>query len=84
MSRIKVHMKGRQRSDYKIWRLIWIKIQVLPTGTRSLVGIASALEKPRNWVLVLASVRFLFVPLRQFFCAFLAKRHMIQFRLGFT
>ena len=35
-----------------------IKIQVLPTGTRSLVGKASALENPRNWVRVLASVIF--------------------------
>ena len=58
MSRIKVHMNGRQRSEFKIWKLIRIKIQVLPTGTHSLVGKASALEKPRNWVRVLASVRF--------------------------
>ena len=29
MSR-KVHMKGRQRSEFKIWKLIRIKIQVLP------------------------------------------------------
>ena len=44
MSRIKVNMKGRQRSESKIWKPIWIDIQVLPTGTRSLVGKASALE----------------------------------------
>ena len=58
MSRIKVHMKGRQRSKFKISKLIRIKIQVLPTGTRSLVGKASALKKPRTWVRDLASVRF--------------------------
>ena len=58
MSRIKVHMKGRQLGEFKIWKLIWIKIQVLLTGTRSLVGKASALEKPRTWVRVLASVWF--------------------------
>ena len=58
MSRIKVHMKGRQRSESKIRKLIRIKIQVLPTGTRSLVGKVLALEKPRTWVRVLASVRF--------------------------
>ena len=58
MSRIKVHMKGRQRSELEIWKLIRTKIQVLPTGTRSLVGKASALEKPRTRVRVLASVRF--------------------------
>ena len=58
ISRIKVHMKGRQRSDFKILKPIRIKIQVLPTGTSRLVGKASALEKPRSWVRVLASVRF--------------------------
>ena len=35
-----------------------INIQVLPTGTRNLVGKASALENPRTLVQVLASVRF--------------------------
>ena len=54
MSRIKVYMKGRQRSEFKILKLIGIKIQVLPIGTCSLVGKASALEKPRTWVRVLA------------------------------
>ena len=44
MSRIKVHMNGRQRSEFKIRKLIRIKIHVLPTGTRSIVGKASALE----------------------------------------
>ena len=58
MSRIKVHMKGSQRSELKICKPIGIKIQVLPTDTRNLVGKASALEKPRTWVRVLASVRF--------------------------
>ena len=58
MSRIKAHMKGRQRSESKIRMPMSIKIQVLPTGTRSLVGNASALEKPRTWFRVLASVRF--------------------------
>ena len=61
MSRIKVHVKGRQRGEFKIWRLIWIKIQVLPTGTRCIVAKASTLEKPRTWVRNLASVRFSFV-----------------------
>ena len=32
--------------------------QLGPTGTRSSLGKASALEKPRTWVRVLASVRF--------------------------
>ena len=41
-----------------IWKPIGIKIQVLPTGTRSLVGNASALEKPGTWVRVLASAGF--------------------------
>ena len=58
MSRMKVHMKGRHRSEFKIGKLTGIKIQVQPTVTRSLVGKASALEKPRTWVRVLASVRF--------------------------
>ena len=58
MSRKKVYMKGRQRSESRILWLIWINIQVLPTGTRSLDGKASALEMPRNWVRVLACVRF--------------------------
>ena len=44
MSRIKVHMNGRQRSEDKIWKLIGIKIQVLDTGIRRLVGKPSALE----------------------------------------
>ena len=43
MSYIKVHMKGRQRSESKNWKIIRIKIQVLHTGTRSLKGKASAL-----------------------------------------
>ena len=51
-------MKGRQRSDFKIRKHIGIKIQVLPNGTRSLLGKSSALEKPRTWVRDLASVRF--------------------------
>ena len=42
MSVIKVHMKGRQRNAFKIWKLKIINIQVLFTGTRSLVGKASA------------------------------------------
>ena len=54
MSRVKAHMKGMQRSEFKIRKLIGI--QVLPTDTRNLVGKASALEKPRTWVRVLASV----------------------------
>ena len=67
MSRIKVHMKGRQRSESKIRKLIMIKIQVLPTGTPSLVGKASALEKPRTWVRVLASVIFFICSVASFF-----------------
>ena len=39
----KVHMKKRKRrNEFKICKLIRIKIRVLPTGTRSLVGKASA------------------------------------------
>ena len=50
------------------------------TGTRGLVVIASALEKPGTWVRLPASVRFfLFIPLRPFFCAALAKRWKVQF-----
>ena len=30
MSRIKVHMKGRQRSEFKIWKLMRKKIQFRP------------------------------------------------------
>ena len=56
----------------------------MPTGTRRLVGKASALEKPRTWVRVLASVDIYFVPLRPFFCAALAKRWKVQFRQGFA
>ena len=82
MSRVKVHMKGRQRSEFKIRKLIGI--QVLPTDTRNLVAKASALEKPRTWVRVLASVRFSFGPLRPFFCAALAKCWKVQFRQGFA
>ena len=58
MSRMKVHMMGRQRIEFKIWKHIILIIQVLPTGTRSLVGNASALEKQRTWFRFLASVRF--------------------------
>ena len=49
---------------------------------RSLVGKASALDMPRTWVRVQASVCFLFVPLRPFFRAALAKRWKVQFRKG--
>ena len=66
MSRLKVHMKARQRSEFKIWKLIRTKIQVLPTGTRSLVGKASALEKPRTRVRVQASVRFFICSVESF------------------
>ena len=52
------------------------------TGTRGLVVIASALEKQGTWVRLPESVRFLFVQLRPFFCAALAKRWKVQFRQG--
>ena len=63
--------------------LIRTKNSVPPTGTRSLVGKASALDMPRTWVRILACVRFFsFVPLRPFLCAALAKRWKVQFRMG--
>ena len=58
MSRIKVHMKGRQRSEFNDLNAHKDKNSVPPTGTRSLVGKASALDMPRTWVRVLASVIF--------------------------
>ena len=52
-----------------------IKIQVLPTGTRSLVGKATALEKAEDLGSSHSECHiFSFVPLRPFFCAALAKR----------
>ena len=52
-----------------------VKISVPPNGTPSLVGNASALDMTRTWFRILASVTFfLFVPLRPFVCAALAKR----------
>ena len=39
----KVHMKKiKRRNEFHIWKLIRIKIRVLPTSTHSLVGKASA------------------------------------------
>ena len=52
------------------------------TATRGISVTASALEKPGTWVRLPASVRFLFVPLRPFFYAALAKRWKGQFRQG--
>ena len=51
-------MKGRQWSEFKISKLIRIKNSGPATGTRGLVVIASALEKPGTWVRLPASVRF--------------------------
>ena len=51
-------------------------------NNRGLVVIASALEKPGTWVRIPASVIFLFVQLRPFFLAALAKRWKVQFRQG--
>ena len=57
------------------------KNSVPPSGIRSLVDKASALDMPRTWVRVLASVRFFsFVPLSPFLCAALVKRWKVQFR----
>ena len=66
MSRTKVHMKGRQRSEFMILELMRINIQVLSTGTRSSVGKESTVEKPRTWVRVLASVRFVIYSVASF------------------
>ena len=75
-------MKGRQRGECKIWKLIRIQNSGPATGTRGLVVIASALEKP--WP-VFDSQRvsdFLFIPLRPFYYAAIEKRWKVQFRNG--
>ena len=60
--------------------LIRIKIRDLPADTVAL-SVERRRDMPRAWVRILANVRFfLFVPLRSFFCATLAKRWKVQLR----
>ena len=70
---IKVHMKERERRNrLKIWKLIGIKIQVLPTDTIA-QWVEHRRDKPRTWVQILASVVF-FICSVSFFLSLLHRR----------
>ena len=76
-------MKRERRNELEICELVGIKIRHQPVDT-----IAQSVERRRDmrtaWIRILASVRFLFVPLRSFFSATIAKRCKVQFRQGFA
>ena len=57
---IKVQMMERERRNrLKIWKLIRIKIQVLPTDTVA-QWVEHRRDEPRTWVQIIASAIFLF------------------------
>ena len=81
MSTKKVQLKKKpQLNVFEIWKLTRIKIRVLPTGTRNIVGRASAWPGFKSE----GASDYSFIPLRSFRSATIAKHEMVQFRQGYA
>ena len=81
MSTKKVQLKKKpQLNGFEIWKLTRIKIRVLPTGTRNIVGRASAWPGFKSE----GASDYSFIPLRSFRSATIAKHEMVQFRQGYA
>ena len=85
MSIKNVYMKKRKRRNgFEIWKLIWINIRVLPTGTRCIVDKASARQAKDQCSSPKRVSDYSFIPLRSFFSAIIAKRGKVQLRQVFA